>query len=169
MTAVDSDKRIVTVDAALIQAGLGHDLRLSRRCSYATQPDLPFAEFVTQTDANSPPTPTIPAGSYLAYLDVWQRAITAPEAPGFVGVALGGPDTTTRSRTVWQLRLLSDKAPNGLVRDDLSQVDDQLGRAHGHDGGAIGSTRRARSCAPRRRPAGSPGSRTSCTAYRSTT
>ncbi len=46
------------------------------------------------------------AGSYLAYLDVWQRHITALEDGDIREVALGGPDTATRSRTVWQVRLL---------------------------------------------------------------
>lgn len=60
----------------------------------ANQPDLPGAG--------------LPAaeGNYLAYLDVWQRHITALEDGDIREVALGGPDTATRSRTVWQVRLL---------------------------------------------------------------
>jgi len=42
---------------------------------------------------------------YLAYLDVWQRHITAVEEPDLPEVALGGPDTTTRVKTEWQVRL----------------------------------------------------------------
>jgi hypothetical protein len=60
----------------------------------ANQPDLPGV-----------PLPTAP-GAYLAYLDVWQRHITSFERPSIREIALGGPDTATRSRTVWQVRLL---------------------------------------------------------------
>ncbi len=44
-------------------------------------------------------------GRYLAYLDVWQRQVTFDEDPALLEAALGGPDTTTRSQTVWQVRL----------------------------------------------------------------
>jgi hypothetical protein len=43
----------------------------------------------------------------LAYLDVWERHITAIEAPELREPALGGPDTTARTTTAWQIRLLS--------------------------------------------------------------
>jgi len=42
---------------------------------------------------------------FLAYLDVWERHITAIEDPAIREVALGGPDTTTRKQTVWQVKL----------------------------------------------------------------
>ncbi len=42
---------------------------------------------------------------HLAYLDVWQEHVTALEDEGIREVALGGPDTATRQRTVWQVRL----------------------------------------------------------------
>ncbi|WP_408891065.1 DUF6519 domain-containing protein [Myxococcus faecalis] len=45
-------------------------------------------------------------GRYLAFLDVWQRHVTALEDPELREVALGGPDSATRTRTVWQVRLL---------------------------------------------------------------
>ncbi len=48
--------------------------------------------------------PTV-AGVYLAYIDVWERHITAIEDPEIKEVALGGPDTTTRIKTIWQVRL----------------------------------------------------------------
>lgn len=58
-------------------------------------------------------TATVPTGSgvYLAYLDVWQRHITALEATHIREAALGGADTTTRVRNVWQVKLhkLGDK------------------------------------------------------------
>jgi hypothetical protein len=44
------------------------------------------------------------AGFYIVYLDVWQRHVTALEDPSLRETALGGPDTATRSQTVWQVR-----------------------------------------------------------------
>lgn len=44
------------------------------------------------------------SGTFLVYLDVWQRHITAIEDSEIVEVALGGPDTTTRIKTEWQVR-----------------------------------------------------------------
>jgi hypothetical protein len=63
------------------------------------QPDLPGVGL------------TEPPGRYIAYLDVWRRLITSAEKPSLSEVALGGPDTATRSRTVWQVRVRSETAP----------------------------------------------------------
>jgi hypothetical protein len=62
------------------------------------------------------PLPTA-SGRYLAYLDAWQRHITAIEDPSIREVALGGPDTATRSQTVWQVKLLS--VANGAMCGSL--------------------------------------------------
>ncbi len=62
--------------------------------AYTKQPDLPNPTAVNQ------------AGTYLAYIDVWSRHMTAVEDPSIREVALGGPDTTTRSKTIWQVKLL---------------------------------------------------------------
>jgi hypothetical protein len=62
--------------------------------AYMKQPDLPNPAVVNQ------------AGTYLAYLDVWSGHVTALEDPSIREVALGGPDTTTRSKTIWQVKLL---------------------------------------------------------------
>ena len=61
--------------------------------AYTKQPDLPNLTVVNQ------------AGTYLAYLDVWSRHMTALEDPSIREVALGGPDTATRSKTIWQVKL----------------------------------------------------------------
>jgi photosystem II stability/assembly factor-like uncharacterized protein len=44
-------------------------------------------------------------GTYRAYLDVWARHLTSLERPELREVALGGPDTATRTQTVWQVRI----------------------------------------------------------------
>ncbi|HYP21212.1 MAG TPA: DUF6519 domain-containing protein [Chloroflexia bacterium] len=63
---------------------------------------------VALTDQPDLPDFTLPddAGLYLAYLDVWERGITALDDPRIREVALGGPDTATRTRVVWQIKLL---------------------------------------------------------------
>jgi hypothetical protein len=66
---------------------------------YTAQPDLPGL------------SPIATAGSYLAFLDVWERHLTMLEAPSIREVALGGPDTATRTCTVWQVRLMN--VPDG--------------------------------------------------------
>jgi hypothetical protein len=63
--------------------------------AFTEQPDLPGQDF----------PPNEGHGFYLAYLDVWQRHITALKDPGIREVALGGPDTTTRTQTVCQVKL----------------------------------------------------------------
>lgn len=45
---------------------------------------------------------------YLFYLDVWEREVTAYEDDSIREVALGGPDSATRSVVVWRIRVLPD-------------------------------------------------------------
>lgn len=45
-------------------------------------------------------------GTWLVYLDAWQRHLSYLEAPAIREVALGGPDTATRARTLVQVRAL---------------------------------------------------------------
>jgi hypothetical protein len=63
------------------------------------QDDLPDMELPTKK------------GDYLFYLDVWQRHITAVDDDGIREVALGGPDTATRTKTVWQVKWLKLDEP----------------------------------------------------------
>lgn len=68
--------------------------------SYAAQPYLPQP-------------PALPAtGRYLVYLKVWRREVTAVDDPDLVEPALG-IDTTTRLRTVWQVKAVP--VPAGYV------------------------------------------------------
>jgi hypothetical protein len=71
------------------------------------QPDLPDgAPIIRLGDGSTVAGPTPPAGRSLLYLDAWDLHRTALEDPDVREVALGGPDTTTRVKTVWQARLL---------------------------------------------------------------
>lgn len=74
---------------------------------YERQSDFPGAEL--------PPSPSEGgAAEYLFYLDVWEREITAIQDPTIREVALGGPDTTTRSKVISQVRWVE------LPGDELS-------------------------------------------------
>jgi hypothetical protein len=62
---------------------------------YYEQPDR-------RIDEKSDP---LPQGESLVYLDVWEHHITAIEDPTIREVALGGPDTSTRSKVVCQIKV----------------------------------------------------------------
>jgi hypothetical protein len=69
-------------------------------------------DYATQQPFLPPPLPEgltgAPGTTDLVYLDVWQREVTFLEDTDLLEVALGGPDTTTRTQTVWQVRVLED-------------------------------------------------------------
>ncbi|MFD9567941.1 DUF6519 domain-containing protein [Streptomyces sp. NPDC059994] len=50
----------------------------------------------------------LPDGAFMVYLRVWERLVTAHEAPELREPALGlhGPDTTARTRVMWQIAWL---------------------------------------------------------------
>jgi hypothetical protein len=52
------------------------------------------------------PLPSAAGATDLIYLDVWHREVTVFEEPSIREIALGGPDTTTRAQTVWQVKVL---------------------------------------------------------------
>jgi hypothetical protein len=83
------------------------------------QPDLPGVDFTTANGLffnpllvalGGGPGFSLPSqpGIFAAYLSAWQRDITALEDPSIREIALGGPgpDTCTRMKTVWQVKLL---------------------------------------------------------------
>ena len=88
------------VDGAQVGIGRGHfyvDGLLCRNegdVALTEQPHLPGA--------------ALPAadGLYLAFLRVWERHVSPLQDDALLEKALGGPDTTHRSQTVWQVHLL---------------------------------------------------------------
>src|SRR5205823_10117259 len=102
LAAADAAKEQVTFasggpTAAQLKALAGAKIpTLTWVCTYLTQPDFPGPR---------PAAIGLAAGGYLAYLDVWQQNVTALDDRSIRETALGGPDTCTRTRTVWQLRL----------------------------------------------------------------
>jgi Family of unknown function (DUF6519) len=69
----------------------------------------PGVTYLTQPDGHLDPSVTadqLPAnGSYVVYLRVWERSVTAIQDPDIREVALGihGPDTAGRAQVVWQV------------------------------------------------------------------
>lgn len=51
-----------------------------------------------------PAAPPLPSGSYLIYLDLWERPVTALEDAGLRDPALHGADTTTRTQVMAQVK-----------------------------------------------------------------
>ncbi|HEX4383101.1 MAG TPA: DUF6519 domain-containing protein [Myxococcales bacterium] len=92
ITGVAADGTL-TLSSDIAALGAGATLRLLG--SYLAQPDLP-----------APPALSFVDGSLVVYLDVWERHVGGVEDPTILEPALGGPDTTTRTRTVWQAKVL---------------------------------------------------------------
>jgi len=90
----------LSISAGRLYAG-GIMCELLQSTTLWTQPDLPFAS----GGFTGPAWPT-QAGRYLVYLDVWERDVSALEDPSIAEPGLGGPDTTTRTRVVTQIKLL---------------------------------------------------------------
>ena len=83
---------------------------------YNDQPDFPkppdILKLMTEKEA----------ALGLVYLDVWQRHITALDDPYIREKALGGPDTTTRLKTVWQVKVLPLPSVNVNNPDVLAKI-----------------------------------------------
>jgi len=85
----------LTLQAASLPAlALATAPKLRRVFTYLTQPDYP----VPDTGRLAVST------TYLVYLDVWERHVTYVEDDSIREVALGGPDTATRAKVVWQVK-----------------------------------------------------------------
>lgn len=66
--------------------------------SYTAQKDFPISPEKREVGTE-----------YLVYLDVWERHITALEDDYIREKALGGPDTATRTKVIWQVKTATGK------------------------------------------------------------
>jgi Family of unknown function (DUF6519) len=73
---------------------------------YFNQPDFPNPPNLVNLLNNA----RAPFG--IVYLDVWRRHLTALDDDYIREKALGGPDTATRLKTIWQLRVLPVQGPD---------------------------------------------------------
>lgn len=130
VSQMDDATRTLTLTLRPTGFDAGEDLFVRRVVTYTTQPDHPAPPHTTigsgqgasppdfSPPASSPPDFSPPAGvegqrqlnlspgQYLVYLHAWQRHVTALDDPRVRETALGGPDTTTRVKNVWQVNLL---------------------------------------------------------------
>jgi hypothetical protein len=100
LTGIDKANHRITVGGQTAADVGATGTRIRRKTTVNAQPDY-FKPLVLA--GNDPAKLT--AGRYLVYLDVWQRHITAIDDPHIREIALGGPDTATRTKTVWQVKL----------------------------------------------------------------
>jgi len=103
------------------------ELRGTTPTPYENQPyyPSPLPPILTRREL-----PDIRGRTDLVYLDVWQREVTALEDPDIQEIALGGPDTTTRRQTVWQVRVLENVGPHSCD-EPLAAWDDQIAPSAG--------------------------------------
>lgn len=105
ITQIDVDQAVLTFDNDLGGIQNSSKAYLRRLTTVQSQPD-----FSTTLPAGLTSPPTSPPSAlpqlFLIYIEAWQREITALDDPAIREVALGGPDTTTRLKTVWQVKLL---------------------------------------------------------------
>jgi hypothetical protein len=91
--------------------------------AYAAQPDLPNPPEIIAAMTKASTKIAI------VYLDAWIRQVTALDDPLIRETALGGPDTTTRAKTVWQVKALAatpDGGGGSLSCGDSLKAWDQL-------------------------------------------
>ena len=94
-----------------------------------------------QADPNDPPLKPPPAGVVrkdLVYLDVWREPVTYVDDPDIREIALGGPDTTTRLRVRYRVRVAQGAnnqpgtmpADNGIGNGTLATQGSYTGQAN---------------------------------------
>jgi hypothetical protein len=121
---IESGFSLELVDDKLL-IGAGHYyvhgiLCESDGCDYAEQPDYappapdasgeggdPLLAFLRSNTPND--------DRFWIYLDVWERHVTFVEEPSLREVALGGPDTCTRSKVVWQVKARAVEEISGAL------------------------------------------------------
>jgi hypothetical protein len=94
---------------------------LRRIITYKTQPDWP-------EPGNLPGLP------FLVYLDVWERHISCSQDDSIREVALGGPDTATRAKLVWQVGVDPELTALPIKDQDWRLF---LGRRHARNRGKL--------------------------------
>jgi hypothetical protein len=112
-TPIKNDGFLISLsaDGKSLTIGKGHYYVDGMLCE--NEADVPF---LSQPDLPTPldPLQSITAAQKTAgvlYLDAWYRHLTVLDDPQIREVALNGPETSTRSRTVWQVKVLPVNAP----------------------------------------------------------
>jgi hypothetical protein len=108
ITSIDSKKLELTVELGFVNSSVA-PLKAQLATTYSTQDDYPLPDEEKLKNDNT----------YLVYLDLWERHITYIEDDNIREVALGGPDTATRAKVVWQVKI-TNKTPDN--KDELKNV-----------------------------------------------
>lgn len=119
----DSVNEITLVeDLSSLNVATQHHPQLRRLLLYSEQVDFP----------NPPTLPELPTGGRtdLIYLDVWERHITSLEDAELREVALGGPDTDTRSKVIAQVKIFPDVGAINC-EDHITDWEDHIAPANG--------------------------------------
>lgn len=87
------------VDGILCQNSVNDD-ELGDELLYSEQADYPLTKKAKETGLSD--------GGHLVYLDVWERHLSYVEDDYMREKALGGPDTATRAKVVWQVKIKED-------------------------------------------------------------
>jgi hypothetical protein len=125
ITNVDPNSLTLTVDSDISAYQNAGTTFLRRVTTYATQADYPHPDFILTSPLSGlggGPV-TLADGSYLVFLEAWQWEVNALEDERIRETALGGPDTTERLQTVWQVKLLP---VNGLTSPLSSPLNSPL-------------------------------------------
>lgn len=104
-----SDPKSNPMSVATIEAPSSDGLqqvKLTKPLGTGTQTVRAFASMRVQPHWPLPDVPET-TNPVLAYLDVWERDITALDDPDIADVALGGVDTAARTKVQWQVRLIA--------------------------------------------------------------
>jgi hypothetical protein len=117
--------------------------------SAANQPNMPRVRRLKSLAVPSR------SGTYFVYLDVWERHVTGLQDSGILDPSLGGADTSTRTKIIWQVktqavksvdskidRCLTFKAPERISTGKMraltgySGLESRLYRVEIHDAGS---------------------------------
>jgi hypothetical protein len=101
------------VNGILCEIGLDNS---GQFISYANQPDYPLPE--TESPLAIKEAIDNSEKAALVYLDVWERHYTYINDDSIREVALGGPDTATRAKIIWQVKILTIDTPNDAPNND---------------------------------------------------
>src|SRR5215813_2735881 len=103
---------------------------------FTEQPGFPFAGAMSFEDIRDK------TGSFLVFLDVWERHVSCTEDGDICEVALGGPDTATRGQMVASVIVPPPQVGNEKLYDQQTLVDDAKKLADAVGDAAIAAARK---------------------------
>ena len=130
--AVDGGFQLKTDEQGVLTIGAGRYyvdgilVENDQDCAYASQPDYPLPV----DDALLKEIKDSTGKTFWIYLDVWERLITSIENDVIREKALGGPDTCTRAKVVWQVKALpiendGTRIDNAALKEKLAALQKQ--------------------------------------------